>query len=82
MEMKQLPKAEKLGYSIVEACAATSLGKTTIYAHIAAGRLKMIKIGGRTIIPFEALMAFLKGDDVPTTSHPASDQCLQHGGEE
>lgn len=80
--MKQLPKAEKLGYSIAEACAATSLGKTTIYAHIAAGRLRMIKIGGRTIIPFEALMAFLQGIAVPATGQPASDTGLQHGGAE
>lgn len=77
--MNELPKAQKLGYSIAEACAATSLGKTTIFSHIAAGRLRMIKIGGRTIIPFEALMAFLQGDVVPTTGQPASDQGLQHG---
>ena len=29
-----------LAYSIKDACRATSLGRTTIYAHIAAGRLK------------------------------------------
>ena len=61
--MKQLPKAEKLGYSIAEACAATSLGKTTIYAHIAAGRLRIVRLGGRTVIPAESLMAFLAADD-------------------
>jgi excisionase family DNA binding protein len=53
----------KLAYSIREACAASSLGRTTIYAHIAAGRLKARRIGGRTIIPAESLHALLAGDD-------------------
>lgn len=60
--MRELPKAEKLGYSIAEACAATSLGKTTIYAHIAAGRLRIVRLGGRTVIPAESLTAFLAAD--------------------
>lgn len=51
----------KLAYSIREACNASSLGKTTIYSHIAAGRLKAIRVGGRTIIPAESLQALLNG---------------------
>jgi len=46
---------EKLAYSIKEACKATSLSRSTLYSHIAAGRLSVIRIGGRTIIPAEAL---------------------------
>jgi excisionase family DNA binding protein len=51
-----------LAYSIKEACAASSLGKTSLYAHIAAGRLKAIRLGGRTIIPADSLHALLSGD--------------------
>lgn len=51
----------KLAYSIREACTASSLGRTTIYAHISAGRLQAIRIGGRTIIPAESLRALLTG---------------------
>ncbi len=51
----------KLAYSIREACNTSSLGKTTIYSHIAAGRLKAIRVGGRTIIPAESLQALLNG---------------------
>ena len=51
----------KLAYSIKEACAASSLGRTTIYAHIAAGRLRAIRIGGRTVIPADSLHAFVGG---------------------
>lgn len=45
----------KIGYSIREACRASSLGRSTIYNHIAAGRLRANKVGGRTIIPAESL---------------------------
>jgi excisionase family DNA binding protein len=52
----------KLGYSIREACQASSLGKTSIYNHIASGRLKAVRIGGRTIIPASALRALISGE--------------------
>ena len=52
----------RIAYSIKEACKASSLGRTTIYAHIAAGRLLARRIGGRTIIPAESLHAFIAGE--------------------
>lgn len=52
----------KIGYSIREACQASSLGRTTIYNHIATGRLRAVRIGGRTIIPAEALKALVAGE--------------------
>jgi excisionase family DNA binding protein len=55
--MTEIP--EKLAYSIKEACKTTSLSRTTIYSHIASGRLHVVRIGGRTIIPAESLRAFL-----------------------
>lgn len=57
--MNELPKAEKLGYSVAEACAALSLGRTSLYAHIAAGRLEIVKVGRRTIIPSTSLKALV-----------------------
>ena len=62
----QPPKATstlKIAYSIKEACAASSLGRTTIYAHIAAGRLEARRIGGRTVIPAKSLHALIAGDE-------------------
>ncbi len=52
----------KIAYSIKEACRVSSLGRTTIYAHIAAGRLRANRIGGRTIIPAESLHALIAGE--------------------
>ncbi|SNT22855.1 DNA binding domain-containing protein, excisionase family [Sphingomonas laterariae] len=52
----------KIGYSIREACLASSLGRTTLYNHISAGRLRAVRVGGRTIIPAEALHALIAGE--------------------
>lgn len=52
----------KLAYSIREACRASSLGRTTLYAHISAGRLVARRIGGRTIIPADSLHALIAGE--------------------
>jgi len=52
----------KLGYSIREACQASSLGRTTIYKAISTGRLRAVRVGGRTIIPAESLHALIAGE--------------------
>lgn len=52
----------KIGYSIREACRASSLGKTTLYNHISAGRLRAVRVGGRTIIPAESLHTLITGE--------------------
>ena len=56
------PNPPKIAYSIKEACDASSLGRTTIYGHIAARRLRAVRIGGRTIIPAESLHALIAGE--------------------
>lgn len=52
----------KLAYSIKEVCRSSSLGRSTIYGHIASGKLQARRIGGRTVIPAESLHAFLAGE--------------------
>lgn len=49
----------KRAYSIPEVCAASSLKKSSVYAHIKSGRLRAKRIGGRTIVPAEALDEFI-----------------------
>lgn len=60
--MSNLTQPPKLAYSINEACAATSLGRTSIYAHIAAGRLRAVRVCGRTVIPADSLEALIAGE--------------------
>jgi excisionase family DNA binding protein len=50
----------KLAYSVKQACQVSSLGKTTIYAHIAANRLRVVRLGGRTLIPADSLRRLLE----------------------
>lgn len=50
-----------LGYSVREACRISSLGRTTIYGHIAAGRLKVTRVGRRTIVSAESLRGLIEG---------------------
>lgn len=52
----------KIAYSIKEACKATSLGRTTIYGHIAANRLRAVRVSGRTLIPAASLRALIEGE--------------------
>jgi excisionase family DNA binding protein len=52
----------KLAYSIPEAAAAVSIGRSKVYALIAEGRLETRKIGKRTVIPTASLVALLEGD--------------------
>ena len=40
----------KIAYSIDGLCAACSLGRTYLYQEIAAGRLRAVKAGRRTLI--------------------------------
>jgi len=52
-----------LAYSIKEATRATSLGRTRLYQLIAAGRLEVVRIGKRTLIPAHALHKLLEGGE-------------------
>lgn len=48
-----------ISFSIKGACAATGLSRTKIYALIADGRLRAVKIDGRTLIPADSLRALI-----------------------
>ena len=52
----------KIAYSIREACAASSLGRTTLFALIEKGQLRATRIGGRTLIPADSLHALVAGE--------------------
>lgn len=57
------PLPPKIAYSIKEAIHASSLGRTSIYNAISAGRLKAKRVGGRTVILADSLHAFITGEE-------------------
>jgi excisionase family DNA binding protein len=48
-------------YGIAEVGKATSLGRSSVYSLIAAGKLRTVKVGRRTLIRAEDLKAFVDG---------------------
>ena len=52
---------DKLAYSINETARTLSLGRTSIYAMIADGRLEAFKLGRRTLIRAESVRRLVDG---------------------
>ena len=46
--MKEMP--ERLAYRVDEACASIGIGRSSLYNMIRDGRVKSVKIAGRTLI--------------------------------
>jgi excisionase family DNA binding protein len=59
-ELALRPTVEKLGLTVPEAAALSSLGQTSIYKAIKEGRLRIRKYGTRTIITRADLVSFLE----------------------
>ncbi len=53
----------KLAYSINETARLLSMGRTSIYAMIAAGRLETFKLGTRTLIKADSIRRLVDGQD-------------------
>jgi Helix-turn-helix domain len=51
---------EPLTYRVNDASRISGLGRTTLYKLHAEGKLAMIKVAGRTLIPAESLRALLQ----------------------
>jgi len=48
-----------LAHSVENAAALLDVGRTTVFELIRTGRLRAVKLGGRTLIPDAALRDFL-----------------------
>lgn len=42
---------ERMAYSVNDACRVLSIGRTSLYELVKAGKIKLIKIAGRTLVP-------------------------------
>jgi len=58
-------------YSVLEAISLLGIGKTYFYRELAAGRIRAVKSGRRTLVPAEAISDWIAA--LPT-ANPASDQ--------
>jgi hypothetical protein len=54
-----IPFRERISCTIPEACAATGLGRTKIYEEISAGHVQTSKVGARTLIVVDSLVALI-----------------------
>ena len=50
---------DKLAFKITEVAEQTGLSRTKLYEEIAAGRLRVVKVGRRTLIPGREVHAWL-----------------------
>jgi len=50
----------KLAYTIPELCAATGISRAMVYKEIRAERLKVKKVGTRTLVPVDEAGAWMK----------------------
>jgi excisionase family DNA binding protein len=52
---------EPLTLTINDACKVIGIGRTSLYELIRQGRLKTIKVAGRTLVPMAALRVLVEG---------------------
>ena len=54
----------KLAYRVDEFCDALAIGQTTAFKYIALGKIPVIKVGRRTLIPASVLHEIIRGERV------------------
>jgi excisionase family DNA binding protein len=57
-----IPFAQRLTCTILEACEATGLGRTKLYDLIGAGHLDTVAIGRRRLVLVSSLLELIKTD--------------------
>jgi excisionase family DNA binding protein len=48
-----------LTHTLNDACRISGLSRSTLYRHATAGRLRLVKVGGRTLVDAASLRALL-----------------------
>ena len=55
------PAADPLTYTLNAATGVCGLSRSTLYRHAAAGRLRLVKVGGRTLVDAASPRALVGG---------------------
>ncbi|TDG30609.1 helix-turn-helix domain-containing protein [Paracraurococcus ruber] len=58
----RLERTEPLSHTLNDAARITGLSRSTLYRHAAAGRLRLLKCGGRTLVDAASLRALVGVD--------------------
>ena len=58
-QTEDISTTEKRAFHIKEAAMTYGLSRSTLYKQMKAGRLRTVKIGGRRLIPRDALEALI-----------------------
>jgi excisionase family DNA binding protein len=66
------PAADRLAYTMDEFCRAVTIGRSLAYAEISAGRLRVVRVGRRTLVPVDAAKAWLDNLPQGVASEPAA----------
>ena len=48
---KNLAACGQLAYRVPDACTALGIGRTSLYELVKAGKIRLVKIAGRTLVP-------------------------------
>jgi excisionase family DNA binding protein len=57
--LPQSRSAAPLTYTLNEACRISGLSRSTLYRHAEAARLRLVRVGGRTLVDAASLRALL-----------------------
>jgi excisionase family DNA binding protein len=60
IESAEIPKA---ALTVAEFCRTCAIGKSSFYTLVAAGRIRVKKLGRRTLVPSDQVAAFLESLD-------------------
>ena len=60
---REAPPANAFAYRVDDACAMGGFGRTTAYGLVKRGKLKLLRVGGRSLICGDSLRALLHGRD-------------------
>lgn len=58
--LQSIGQPPRLALSVQEACAACSIGRTTFYVEVKAGRIRVLKAGKRTLVAATELQRWLE----------------------
>jgi excisionase family DNA binding protein len=61
MQLTKAPDPAPLAYTVKNACRLLSISRSTLYLLASQGKLRLIKVSGRTLIPASEIARLIGG---------------------